>query len=108
MRRHWFGAGDMWLVGGASNTGGAALRTFFTDQQLQDLTNNIDVSVPTNLDYYPLPSQGERFPVNNPDMLPKMEPRPANDVLFLQGVSFIVPAFLLLNCFTSGLYQVLF
>lgn len=26
--------GDMWLVGGASNTGGAILRTLFTDEQV--------------------------------------------------------------------------
>ena len=29
--------GDQWLVGGASNTGGAALRRFFSDVQMTEL-----------------------------------------------------------------------
>lgn len=76
----------MWLVGGASNSGGAVLRKFFTDQELEDLTSKIDALVPTKLEYYPLPAQGERFPINNPDMQPKIEPRPEDDALFLQGM----------------------
>lgn len=41
------GAGDSWLVGGASNTGGAVLRSFFTDQQLRELTERMDIDAPT-------------------------------------------------------------
>ena len=39
------GACDMWLVGGASNTGGAVLRQLFTDEQLKELSARIDPSV---------------------------------------------------------------
>lgn len=74
-----------WLVGGASNTGGAVLRQLFTDSELQRLTARIDPSCPSGLDYYPLPSPGERFPVNNPTLQPRMTPRPDDDALFLQG-----------------------
>ena len=34
----------MYQVGGASNTGGAVLRTLFTDEQLAELTESIDAS----------------------------------------------------------------
>lgn len=78
--------GDGWLVGGASNTGGAVLRKHFTDAQLAELTGRIDLAKPSGLDYYPLVSVGERFPVNDPALAPRLEPRPADDALFLQGV----------------------
>jgi hypothetical protein len=39
--------GDTWLVGGASNTGGAVLRAYFTDEQLAQLTERVDVQQPT-------------------------------------------------------------
>ncbi|KAI8470518.1 MAG: hypothetical protein J3K34DRAFT_377126, partial [Monoraphidium minutum] len=78
--------GDSWLVGGASNTGGAALRRFFSDAQLAALTARLDVTKPSGLDYYPLVTPGERFPVNDPGLQPRLEPRPADDALFLQGM----------------------
>lgn len=62
---------DVWLVGGASNTGGAVLRQLFTDDQLAALSEHIDPAVPSPLDYYPLPKKGERFPVSDPDMMPR-------------------------------------
>lgn len=40
-------AGDAWLVGGASNTGGAVLRAFFSDDQLRSLTECINMQQPT-------------------------------------------------------------
>lgn len=79
--------GDRWLVGGASNTGGAVLKSFFDNAQLQALSANIDPDTPTQLDYYPLPSPGERFPINDPQLQPRIQPRPEDDVLFLQGAS---------------------
>ncbi|CAM0871056.1 unnamed protein product [Alopecurus aequalis] len=77
---------DMWLVGGASNTGGAVLRQLFTDDQLVALSRGIDPSVPSPLDYYPLPKQGERFPVSDPSMVPRLQPRPDSDIEYLHGI----------------------
>ncbi|CAI5525166.1 unnamed protein product [Closterium sp. Naga37s-1] len=95
-----------WLVGGASNTGGAVLREHFTDEQLRELSAKIDPSVESKLDYYPLTRPGERFPVSDPDLQPRqphrivsevdnshlsslapcsLTPRPADDALFLHG-----------------------
>ena len=62
---------DTWLVGGASNTGGAVLRQLFTDDQLVALSEHIDPAMPSPLDYYPLPKKGERFPVSDPNMMPR-------------------------------------
>jgi sugar (pentulose or hexulose) kinase len=78
-------AGDSWLVGGASNTGGAVLKQFFSGEQLQQLSSQIDPNRPSGLDYYPLTKPGERFPVNDPQLQPRLEPRPDDDALFLQG-----------------------
>lgn len=81
---HWHG--DMWLAGGASNAGGAVLRQHFTDQDLTALSAAIDPTIPSGLDYYPLPAAGERFPYNDPAMPPRLEPRPADRARFLQGM----------------------
>jgi sugar (pentulose or hexulose) kinase len=78
--------GNLWLAGGASNTGGAVIRSLFGDAQLDDLTRKIDASRPTGLDYYPLLRPGERFPINDPNHAPRLTPRPADDVVFFQGV----------------------
>ncbi|XP_043710971.1 D-ribulose kinase isoform X1 [Telopea speciosissima] len=77
---------DKWLVGGASNTGGAVLRQIFTDKQLEELSKQIDPSEPSPLDYYPLPAVGERFPVADPIMVPRLDPRPESDVEYLHGI----------------------
>jgi D-ribulokinase len=78
--------GNLWLTGGASNTGGAVLKHFFNDQELLELSQQINPKKETNLDYYPLLKPGERFPINNPFLEPKIEPRPENSVQFLQGL----------------------
>jgi len=80
--------GDLWLAGGASNTGGAVLRKYFSDEQLAELSSKIDVkSTPqTGLNYYPLLTPGERFPIADPNLEPKLDPRPADDTLFLHGI----------------------
>ena len=78
--------GDLWLAGGASNTGGAVLAQFFSVEQLRELSARIDPSVSTGLDYYPLPAPGERFPINDPALAPQLAPRPDNDAVFLQGL----------------------
>ena len=78
--------GDLWLVGGASNTGGAVLAQFFDSDRIAALSAEIDPSLPTGLDYYPLPRCGERFPINDPTLAPRMEPRPPEDARFLQAL----------------------
>lgn len=78
--------GDLWLTGGASNTGGAVLRQFFTDAELENLSAEIDISQPSELDYYPLLTTGERFPINDPSLSPRLTPRPNNPLEFLHGL----------------------
>jgi D-ribulokinase len=78
--------GNLWLAGGASNTGGAVLRHFFSNAELQDLSEQIDPQIISKLDYYPLLKPGERFPINDPNLLPRMEPRPDRDQDFLHGM----------------------
>lgn len=72
-------------MGGASNTGGAVLQTFFTNEELRDLSKRINPTLESGLDYYPLLTPGERFPVNDPDFSPRVTPRPKDDALFLHG-----------------------
>ncbi|WP_462321456.1 FGGY-family carbohydrate kinase [Halochromatium sp.] len=78
--------GNLWLVGGASNSGGAALRQHFDDDELSRLSTQIDPDQRTGLTYYPLPSRGERFPIADPNLAPRITPRPASDALFLAGL----------------------
>ncbi len=78
--------GERWLVGGASNSGGAVLRQFFSDEHMAELTTGLNFDVPTGLDYTPLPSPGERFPINDPKLQPCMEPRPDDELRFFQGL----------------------
>lgn len=78
--------GNLWLTGGASNTGGAVLRHFFSDEELVNLSGQIDPTQPSLLEYYPLLSKGDRFPINDPNLEPKLEPRPSHPVEFLHGL----------------------
>jgi sugar (pentulose or hexulose) kinase len=78
--------GDLWLTGGASNTGGAVLKQFFTNAELESLSREIDASIASKLDYYPLLKAGDRFPINDPNLPPRLEPRPDHPVEFLHGL----------------------
>jgi sugar (pentulose or hexulose) kinase len=78
--------GAAWLVGGASNAGAGVLRQFFSDYQLQELSRQIDPRRPSGLQLRPLPRPGERFPVDDPELAPILEPRPVSDALYLQGL----------------------
>lgn len=78
--------GDKWLAGGASNSGGAVLLQYFSRTQLAALTPQLRPEQPTGLDYYPLSKPGERFPYADPHFAPRLSPRPADDVQFLQGM----------------------
>lgn len=78
--------GDLWLVGGASNAGGGVLADHFAADRLAALSKTIDPRTQSGLDYYPLSRPGERFPVNDPGLRPRLEPRPGDDALFLKGM----------------------
>ena len=78
--------GNHWLAGGASNTGGAVLLKYFTQQQINTLSQQLEPTKPTGLDYYPLTKAGERFPLNDPQLPPRLTPRPSDDVIFFQGM----------------------
>ena len=78
--------GDLWLASGASNAGGGVLRQYFSDTQLTELSRRIDAASASSLDYYPLPRRGERFPLNDPELEPRLSPRPEDDAQFLHGL----------------------
>jgi sugar (pentulose or hexulose) kinase len=78
--------GNHWLVGGASNTGGAVLLQYFKLEQIREMSKQINPEQLTGLEYYPLPGIGERFPVNDPNMQPILEPLPGDSVTFFQGM----------------------
>ena len=81
---HWFG--NLWLAGGASNAGGGVLRQHFSDDELPGLSARINPNQSSGLDYYPLPRPGERFPINDPALPPRLEPRPTERAEFLHGL----------------------
>jgi D-ribulokinase len=62
------------------------LRQFFDDRTLAALSEKIDPLIASPLDYIPLPKTGERFPVNDPQLSPRLTPRPPDDAEFLHGL----------------------
>ncbi len=78
--------GTLWLAGAGSNSGGAVLQHYFSNERMAALTPLLQPERPTGLDYYPLLVPGERFPVNDPQLAPRLTPRPADDVPFFQGM----------------------
>ncbi len=78
--------GGRWLAGGASNAGAGILRRFFDDAQIAELSRQITPDRPTGLALRPLSRRGERFPVDDPDLEPILEPRPASDARYLQAL----------------------
>ena len=77
---------DRWLAGGASNSGGAVLRHYFSDAEIRQRSAAIDPDRASGLDYYPLLSPGERFPIADPDLRPRLEPLPNDRTRLLQGL----------------------
>lgn len=78
--------GDMWLAGGASNTGGVVLAAHFSAERIDELSARIDPAIDTGLDYYPLTKPGERFPIADPNFQPRLKPRPEDDAVFLKAI----------------------
>ncbi|MGH7120192.1 MAG: FGGY-family carbohydrate kinase [Acetobacteraceae bacterium] len=74
------------LPGGASNAGAGVLAQFFAPARIAELSARIDPAKDTGLDYYPLPGIGERFPLNDPALAPRLTPRPTDDALYLHGL----------------------
>lgn len=81
-----------WLVGGASNTGGAVLLKVYNLTEIEYLIHTIHRSPLTNHDlnitdaFYPLNTTGERFPIADASLTPKMPQKP-NQPLVMNDVS---------------------
>jgi len=75
-----------WLAGGASNTGGRVLLKYFAADTIAQLSQSIDPERDSPFDYYPLAEPGERFPIADPGLAPRLEPRPKEDAAFLHGL----------------------
>ncbi len=78
--------GRLWLAGGASNTGGAVLRSLFDEAEIQALSERIDPLTPSGFDYYPLCRPGERFPINDPSLPPRLSPAAPDRLTGFQAV----------------------
>ncbi len=78
--------GDRWLAGGASNSGGEVLLQHFSAEEIARLSRDVDPETDSGLDYVVLPRPGERFPVADPGMRPRLAPRPDDDSRFLHGM----------------------
>jgi len=78
---------ELWLVGGASNVGCAVLRQEnFSNEELMDLSKDMDVSTDSLLKYYPLTKMGERFPIADGMKEPVLDPKPDSRQEYLKGV----------------------
>ena len=75
-----------WLSGGASNAGGAILLDFFNLEYIKELSKQINPYKSTGIDLLPLSKKGERFPIDDPNLKPKLEPRPVSDSLYLHAL----------------------
>tara|TARA_B100001173_G_C16022763_1_gene562794 strand:+ start:1270 stop:2541 length:1272 start_codon:yes stop_codon:yes gene_type:complete len=77
--------GNNWLAGGASNVGGTILSKLFNGD-IESLSSKINPYKLTGLKYYPLSKNGERFPYNDPNKQPILEPKPEKRIDFFQAV----------------------
>lgn len=50
------------------------------------MTPSLKTGQTSGYDYYPLNSPGERFPINDPDLKPKLTPKPDSDPQFFQAM----------------------
>ena len=78
---------EAWLVGGASNVGCAILRKLeFSNNELENLSAEIDPMADSPMNYYPLTKIGERFPVADANKAPLLKPVPESRKEFLHGI----------------------
>ena len=75
-----------WLSGGASNAGGSILLDFFNLEYINELSKQINPYKSTGIDLLPLSKKGERFPIDDPNLQPKLEPRPVSDSHYLHAL----------------------
>ena len=75
-----------WLCGGASNAGAAILLDLFNLEYIEELSKQINTTKSTGIDLIPLSKKGERFPIDDPNLMPKLEPRPVSDSLYLHAI----------------------
>ena len=75
-----------WLCGGASNAGAAILLDVFNLEYIKELSQQINPYNSTGLELLPLSKKGERFPIDDPNLEPKLEPRPVSDSLYLHAL----------------------
>ena len=78
---------ENWLVGGASNAGGATLLNEYSLAEITYLVDSINPKKRTgeelNIsdDYYPLSAVGERFPISDATLKPKMPEKPKSPLV---------------------------
>lgn len=79
---------DRWLVGGASNAGGASLLTHFSLPEIELISHQLVGRSLLHTHYYPLPKDriGERFPINDPYMCAKLTPALSTADMKLQAM----------------------
>ena len=75
--------GDHWLAGGASNSGGSVLAQYFSNEEITDLSAQINPEIEAPFQYYPLTCPGERFPHSDANWPPVVSPRPKKQSEFL-------------------------
>jgi len=75
-----------WLCGGASNAGAAILFDFFNIEYIEELSKQINPAKTTGINLLPLSKKGERFPIDDPNLQPKLDPRPVSDSLYLHAI----------------------
>ena len=78
--------GGKWLCGGSSNAGGRVLNQFFANNEIEELSNQINPKISSGLKLLPLPCKGERFPIMDPNLEPVLNPRPISDSLYLHAL----------------------
>ncbi|WP_178862399.1 FGGY family carbohydrate kinase [Thiomicrorhabdus cannonii] len=87
--------GDWWLVGGASNSGGAVLMHYFDLPELQNTLQALEadadgLSLTPTERFYPLLHAGERFPIADPAWPPRMPSVPAKNASLAEKKAFLL------------------